>query len=71
MLPPNLDALRKRLKAKTASQRTTGDSALILELNWLDELEGMEQKVRFALSQRTISAGITMVGPGRCPCCGQ
>ena len=66
-LPPKLKALRMKLEGMTYSQRTTGQDAMLAELQELDNVmvrKGVQDS-EFSATQMTSPGGNT------CGCCGR
>jgi hypothetical protein len=70
MLPPNLAKLKEVLIAKTVQKRTSGEDAILAELEAIDA----DAKISETLRAKDTSPRKYAVydGPsGSCPCCGR
>jgi hypothetical protein len=72
MLPPNLARLKDTLTLKGYAQRSSGEDAILKELQVLDASSEVNETVQEAIANRQLDAAGIFSGPtGSCPCCGK
>lgn len=70
MLTPILAEIRHNLRSKHANELTSGEAALLAELDGLDAAKGIDQVINQAFADIKINQ-VTVDVTDRCRCCGQ